>query len=515
MTSHARKEDLTSTPAPPLQTVARRHLTPDPGVLRAIGLNHGFDSAIADLVDNSIDAEARHVLIRFVVRGGLATGLLVIDDGHGMDADGIDAAMRLGRPKTDAHSRLGHFGMGLKSASFSQASLLTVLTTRTADEAHGRRMHREPQDVDFAVDVLDPDAVQQRLRAHLGALPGHATTGTVVQWDQCRTFPVATDPDVTVRFLEEKIAQLRHRLGLIFHRLLARGDVQLDIDVLDVDRREAGLVFCVEAIDPFGHTRSALEGYPRTLQASFRGQSVSLHCHIWPGNSDSANYRLHGRPVESFQGLYLYRNDRLLMTGGWCGVVSERRNLRLARVAIDIEDHLDGFTMSMEKSGVQIVAELVHAIEAAGDGVVTFADYLEDAADALKAANRRTRKRTPILPPGQGVHPRVRRAIARETPVLDGEEPVRIRWGHVPGEDLVQLDRGNRILWLNRRYRAAILHGDRGGINDAPLLKTLLFLVYEDLFRGQAMGPKDKENRDFWNEVLTTAAQAEIRERGN
>jgi hypothetical protein len=44
-------------------------------------------------------------------------------------------------------------------------------------------------------------------------------------------------------------------------------------------------------------------------------------------------------------------------------------------------------------------------------------------------------------------------------------------------------------------------------------MKTLLFLVYEDLFRGQAMGAKDKENREFWNEVLTTAAQAEMRER--
>ena len=506
---------MTSTAPEPIETVGRIRVTPDAGVLKAIGLNHSFDSAIADLVDNSIDARARHILIRFVVRGELAVGLLVIDDGEGMDADGVDAAMRLGRPKADAHTQLGHFGMGLKSASFSQASTLTVLTARANADGHGRRMHREPQAGDFAVDVLDPAAVKQQLLTHLAALPGPVGSGTVVQWDDCRTFPVAANPEVTVRFLEDKVAELRHRLGLVFHRLLVRGDVQVDIDIFDTDRQEAGLAFCIEAINPFGHTRSGLEGYPRTLQAWFRGRSVPLQCHIWPGNSDSANYRLHGRPVENFQGLYLYRNDRLLMTGGWCGVANERRDLRLARVAVDIEDHLDGFSISMEKSGVQIVAELVHGIEAASDGTNTFADYLDDASDALKAANRRTRKRTPILPPGQGVHPRVRRAIERETPVLEGEEPVRIRWERLSGDDLVHVDRENRTLWLNRRYRTAILHGDRGGVNDAPLLKTLLFLVYEDLFRGQVMGAKDKENRDFWNEVLTTAAQAEIREGGN
>ncbi|WP_298991827.1 ATP-binding protein [uncultured Pseudokineococcus sp.] len=486
-------------------------------MLRAIGLNHAFDSAVADLVDNSIDAGARHVLVRFVIRGGLADGLLVIDDGHGMDADGVDGAMRLGRPKVDSHDQLGHFGMGLKSASFSQASTLTVLTARAevGAEAHGRRMHREARAKDFDVDVLDPAAVREQLLAHLAALSGQPAHGTVVQWEDCRTFPVASNPEVTTRFLEDKVAELRHRLGLIFHRLLTQSRLRIDVDVFDSDRQEAGLVFGVEAIDPFGHTRSATEDYPRTLHAAFRGRSVPLRCHIWPGNSDSANYRLHGRPIDSFQGLYLYRNDRLLMTGGWCGVTNERTALRLARVAVDIEDHLDGFTMSMEKSGVQIVAELVHAIEAATDGTKNFSDYLEDAGDALKAANRRPRKRHPILPPGSGVHPRVRRAIERETPVLEGEEPIQIRWKPIPGDDLVEIDRDNRTLWLNRRYRSAVLHGDRGGLNDAPLLKALLFLVYEDLFRGQVMGVKDKENRDFWNEVLTTAAQAEIREGGN
>ncbi len=224
---------------------------------------------------------------------------------------------------------------------------------------------------------------------------------------------------------------------------------------------------------------------------------------------------MHGKPVEQYQGLYLYRNDRLLQSGGWSGVIHEDKRLRLARVAVDIEDHLDAFTMSMEKSGVQLVADLVHGIErsSSSDGI-TFRDYLQDATDAYKAGNKRVRRRTPILPPGQGVHPWVRRAIERESPLLEGEEAVRIRWRPMPEADLVDLDRGGRTLWLNSRYRSAVLHGDPGGVNDAPLLKAVLFLLFEDLFRGQAMGAKDKENLSFWNEVLTAAALAEERRHG-
>jgi hypothetical protein len=435
-----------------------------------------------------------------------------VDDGDGMHAAGIDAAMRLGRPKADAHSSLGHFGMGLKSASFSQASTLTVLSLAAGGRPEGRRMEREPVGGDFAVDVLDSAAVGIQLKNQLCEV-GSGISGTVVQWDDCRTFPVAADSSVTTAFLETRVAELRHRLGLVFHRLLERDEIALDVDIWDADRNEAGLTFAVTPIDPFGYTRSGLPEYPKTLRAAFRGRTVELHCHLWPGNSDSPNFRLHGKSVENFQGLYLYRNDRLLLTGGWGGVAHESRTLRLARVSVDIEDHLDAFSMSMEKSGVRLVADLVHGIEAASDGATTFRDYLDDATDALKASNRRVRKRTPILPPGQGLHPRIRRAIARETPVLEGEEPVRIRWKRLGTDDLVEVDRQTRTLWLNTVYRSAVLHGDRGGVNDAPLMKTLLFLVYEDLFRGQAMGAKDKENREFWNEVLTTAAQAEMRER--
>lgn len=496
----------------PIETVRQIHVTPDPGVMRAIGLNHDFESAIADLVDNSIDANATNILIRFVLESGLAVQLIIIDDGDGMDQARIDDAMRLGKPKAESSVHLGHFGMGLKSASFSQASTLTVLSRRAHCAPEGRRMQRDNPTGDFAVDILDPEAVGQRLQQTLGLI-GNSASGTAVQWDDCRTFPVAQDPAVTIAFIENKVAGLRSHLGLVFHRLLKSGVVNIAVDVYDTDERESGPPFTIEPIDPFGYSRTGRPGYPKRLLARLDTDIVQLDCHVWPGGADSHEFRLYGQPVDRYQGLYLYRNDRLLMIGGWGGVTHESKSYKLARVAVDIEKHLGIFTMSMEKASVHLTHELVHSIEraTAKDGT-KFRDYLDDASDTFKASNRRIRRRTPILPPGQGLHPRIKRTIKRETPILPGEEAIRIRWKRIVGDDFVELDRPGRTLWLNTRYRSAILHGDAGGVNDAPVVKSLLFLLYEDLFRGQAMGAKDKENHHFWNEVLTTAAQSEADE---
>ena len=79
----------------------------------------------------------------------------------------------------------------------------------------------------------------------------------------------------------------------------------------------------------------------------------------------------------------------------------------------------------------------------------------------------------------------------------------------------MDVDRRNRTLWLNSEYREAILKGAAGSVNDAPLLKALLFLLYEDVFRGVAFGPKDKDNVSLWLDVLTAAALEEQREYGD
>ena len=491
-------------------SVASRNVPPDPGILKAIGLNHGFESAIADLVDNSLDAHATRVLVRFVLHEGLATQLLVVDNGRGMDGGEIDSAMQLGKPKPITPGVMGHFGVGLKSASFSQASELTVLSRRASGTAVGRRMQRDAKSSGFEFDVLNTEQADAALDDRWSDFS--TPTGTIIRWDAIRTFPASRDLTVTTSFVERKVAELKSHLGLMFHRLLRPKTFAIEIDVFDSDVGEAGFPFLVEPIDPFGYVRTGVTGYPKTLVAKCKSE-IPLTCHIWPAGSDSHLFKLAGAPVDRFQGFYLYRNDRLLSAGQWNGVAQETKRRRLARVAVDIENHLDVFSMSVEKSGVHMVADLVQAVEkAVSEDGTTFAEYLTDAEEAFRESNRRVRTRSPILPPGQGISPRVKRALSREMDFIEGEDPLRIRWKRIPDGDFAEVDRRERTLWLNSDYREAILKGTPGGVNDAPLLKALLFLLYEDIFRGVAFGPKDKDNVSLWLDVLTAAAEEEQRD---
>ena len=202
-------------------------------------MNHDLETAVADLVDNSIDAEAARVHIRFELRAGLLHRMYVVDDGQGMNATDIQRAMTLGRPNTAA-GQLGHFGVGLKSASFSQASFLTVLSRKPGCRPEGRRLSREQQGDDgFECDVLEEGQVERALNGWLEMLGFRAAT--VIRWDEICGVPLAQNIGVTTAFIERSVVRLRHHLGLTFHRLLGDEKISIGLDVYDDDSGSAGL----------------------------------------------------------------------------------------------------------------------------------------------------------------------------------------------------------------------------------------------------------------------------------
>src|SRR5580692_17217 len=67
---------------------------PTPDILDALERDYPLEASIADLVDNSIDATARKVLIRFLKRDSRLTSLCLVDDGIGMDTAAIRRAMQ-------------------------------------------------------------------------------------------------------------------------------------------------------------------------------------------------------------------------------------------------------------------------------------------------------------------------------------------------------------------------------------------------------------------------------------
>jgi hypothetical protein len=115
-----------------------------------------------------------------------------------------------------------------------------------------------------------------------------------------------------------------------------------------------------------------------------------------------------------------------------------------------------------------------------------------------------------MLPAGRGFDPRVRRAFKNEFPQKD-EDPVDIRWRRLAGGDFFLIDRESSTLWLNSAYRTSLAGGRTGTLNDLPVVKALLFLLVENIFAGQNLGPRDRDNLEVWQEILTAAAKAETR----
>jgi hypothetical protein len=485
-------------------TTGSIQLLPDPRSLEALGRNHTLEAALAELVDNSIDAGARHALIRFVRSGDRLVRLLVVDDGAGMDHERIDVAMTVGGSRAYEDAEIGRFGLGLKAASFSQALSVTVVSRAAGSPAVGRRWQLEQAKTDFRCEVVEVDFANAQLDRDWG-FP-QSPIGTVVRWDSVKGFPtVEADTD---RFLQTAFARIRDHLGLIFHRLLEREAIRVLLDVED-----AGDVLVrteVVPLNPFGYPRTGAAGWPKVIRAGRGKQRVAMRCHVWPGRSNLREFRLDGNLIER-QGLYVYYNDRLVQRGGWNGLRHPDKQLNLARVEVSITGDIDQMlTLKPEKNGIEIgpaFAPAVNGAEASGGD--SFADYIEVARGTLKDANRRRRERAPMLPLGSGFDPKLRRAFKAEVPTKDGEEPVDIRWERLPDDQFFEADRESRTLKLNKRYRTALLGDRRGGLNDLPVVKALMFLLVENIFAGQNLGPRDKDNLEVWQTILAAAARAE------
>ena len=169
--------------------------------------------------------------------------------------------------------------------------------------------------------------------------------------------------------------------------------------------------------------------------------------------------------------------------------------------------------MNPEKSGLKFEPVFHDAINKAeaSDGT-TFLTFLQDAESIYTDANKRKRQRKPVIRPDKGVAPAVRKRIGTELPFIDGDA-VNIKWKRMPAGEFLDVDHPDKTLWLNSRYRG-LFAPDGGSLNDAPVVKALVFLLTHHVFEGQHLGSRDKDEIALWKSVLGAAAAAEEHMRG-
>ncbi|MDA8119214.1 MAG: ATP-binding protein [Gammaproteobacteria bacterium] len=303
------------------------------------GLGYSTMAALADIVDNSVSAGAYEVRIDFLW-AGTASRISILDDGRGMDDTELESAMTLGDKSAladRAADDLGRFGMGLKTASFSQCRRLTVASFRERGTLCCRRWDLDAIAARPNEGWLLFEGPAAGSESFLAPLSGQGK-GTLVLWEVLDR--VVTD-GFTIDDFADLIDGVEARLAMVFHRMLQGPHPSLS---LLVNGRP------VEPWDPFmsGHAAKPWES-PVATQVTASGL-VAVACHVLPHRDllTPDEYDKAGGPEgwTAQQGFYVYRNRRLLLADGWLGLGQGRawhreEAHRLARVRLDIPNTAD------------------------------------------------------------------------------------------------------------------------------------------------------------------------------
>jgi Histidine kinase-, DNA gyrase B-, and HSP90-like ATPase len=140
----------------------------------------GTVSAIAELVDNALEASARRIDIHVRKSAADDFEVSVLDDGTGMDAETLTEALRFGgTTRFNSRKGLGRFGMGLPNASLSQARRVDVFTWQQGESPITSYL-----DVDQIVSGT-LSAIPRPMRQALPSTVKAKRSGTLVVWSRC------------------------------------------------------------------------------------------------------------------------------------------------------------------------------------------------------------------------------------------------------------------------------------------------------------------------------------------
>lgn len=311
--------------------------------MRSVG--YSFTDAIADLIDNSLTAGADSIeIIGDPVAG---QHLLIVDDGRGMSREEALRALQFAGSAVENRDAddLGRFGLGLKTASLSQARKLSILTW------HRGQFTALQWDIDhvlgrgrWLVKVLSPADFAHITDAAEFSANGQ---GTMVVWENLDLLlGNAEDPE---KRMAQVLAPLREHLALVFHRYLDGGSRRRSVS-MKVNGTE------VKALDPFLSGNRATQTSPKD---SFRidGSKIEFESFVLPHHSkltpeESRRPDL-GAEMRNWQGFYFYRADRLIAWGGWHGIVRQTELTKHTRIRVDFPNDLDHlWQLDIKKSKV-------------------------------------------------------------------------------------------------------------------------------------------------------------------
>ena len=360
----------------------------------------GYDllQAVADIVDNSIEAGATVVKIDFEFMGD-DSWLRISDNGSGMSKAKLLEAMRYGSDRDyDGETGLGKFGLGMKTASLSQCQRLTVASRSSATRAsisgyswdlkHIQRTNR------WEVLEIPPDLLSLPLFQQL-----RDSTGTVVVWSCLDRILGHKDPygDQQQKELYKIFRELEEHLSMVFHKFLSG---QLDRKKLKI-YISGNLIkpwdpFCIDQPETI---RSDTFTHP--VVEDGKTGAINFEPFILPREdqfNSSAAHKLGAGPKKwnDQQGFYFYRAGRMIQSGGWSGLRSRDEHIKLARIAVRFSPSLDDtLKINVAKMRVQLPPAIIDKIR----------DQIKEVIGEATTRYRQTGKTAVPNPPGPAPRP--------------------------------------------------------------------------------------------------------------
>lgn len=322
---------------------------------RSVGYN--LETAIADIIDNSISANAKNIYLNSVWHGS-DSYITILDDGTGLNREQLIEAMRPGS-KNPLDSRsdkdLGRFGLGLKTASFSQCRRVTVIS-----KSEGYNAVYLTWDLDFVGFSGKWLLLNYCPEEFINSL-NNMKRGTMIIWTNLdRIIPkhtIETDKKTHDKFLSQ-MENVHKHLSMTFHRFIENRDFVLH---------------CwdspIKPWNPFLITESATQGFANQSL----GDGAEVKGYVLPHkdkiSEETYRYAEGTKGWNEQQGFYVYRNKRLLLAGDWLGLGRPRfrkeEHAKLARIQIDIPNTLDAdWQIDIKKSTARPPQKCADALEA-------------------------------------------------------------------------------------------------------------------------------------------------------
>lgn len=347
--------------------------TPNPEFLIKSIAEQGYslETSLADLMDNSISANANEIEVIIDTDSEPFT-LFLADNGEGMDEDQLASNMQFPSKSPEIKRSdydLGRFGLGMKTASFSQTRRLTVLSRKQGETKYSGRTW----DVDFLRNngwkiIINSESEidellnqYQKLSQDFNNNFTDFEANTLVIWKGLYKFENYLENKNRIQALKKEINEVTtDYLALVFHRFMEKSINPLKIRINNS---------IIEPFNPFPEEEKDFRQI-EPKQSQFRSDVIKIEGFVLPSRSINesssglSKWTTRFRGLMDMEGIYIYRSDRIILFGGWNGIVKKAPRLQLARLRVEVGNSVDHLLhLNVAKSQIVIPHELRLAFE--------------------------------------------------------------------------------------------------------------------------------------------------------